>query len=119
MINGFEDFTDEVSQEEIKAATFLVSHLKKKIGRKKAVTNARITQFLDANGFGKLNSARVRKIINYIRVNNLVKNLIANSRGYFIAAELYEVVDFLESLKRRENSIKKVRSSYDTDIRLF
>ncbi len=119
MIPGFEDFTYEINQDELKAIGFLIPHLKAKKGKKNAVKNARIRQFLKANGHGNFTDVRVRKIINYIRVSRLVKNLVANSKGYFVTSDPAELLRFLNSLQRRENEIKKVRCSYDTDLALF
>lgn len=106
MIKGFDQETQPLNDYEMGVLLpLLVRGLRTKIGRENAVTNKHIVNTL--KGSYKLNDARVRKIINHIRTNDLIPGLIATSEGYFIAqseAELYE-----ESLKGREDAIRAVR----------
>lgn len=93
MIKGFDQETQPLNDYEMGVLLpLLVRGLRTKIGRENAVTNKHIVSSL--KGSYKLNDARVRKIINHIRTNDLIPGLIANSDGYFIAqseAELFEV----------------------------
>src|SRR5574344_1968388 len=87
----------------------LISGLKTKQGRRSAVTNKHIVAALKP-GY-KISEARVRKIINHIRTNDLIPGLIATSDGYFIAETEEELVGYEESLKGREDAIREVRIS--------
>ena len=60
----------------------------------------------------KVSEARIRKLIHYIRVNRLVKNIIATSKGYYIATTEEEIKSFVESLQQRINSIEEVKNSF-------
>lgn len=87
----------------------LISGLKTKQGRRSAVTNKHIVAALKP-GY-KISEARVRKMINHIRTNDLIPGLIATSDGYFIAETEEELVGYEESLKGREDAIREVRIS--------
>lgn len=60
----------------------------------------------------KMDGPRVRKIINHIRTKRLVKNLIANSKGYYVAMSDKEVQNYVKSLNERINAITVIRDSY-------
>jgi len=112
MITGFEEFTEPLSEKE--QTVFLppiLEGLRAKIGREKAVTNKAIMRGLLINRGIKISEARVRKIINHIRCNDLVPCLVATSEGYYIAETEQELLDYEESLEGRENAIHEVRMS--------
>lgn len=60
-----------------------------------------------------ITDARIRKIINYIRVNKLIVNLLATSKGYFISNDFEEINKYKESLIARANSILNLAKSYE------
>lgn len=103
MINGFEKQTEELSQEELKLVSGFVAGLKTKIGKENAITNKAIREAYESKGI-KVPDARVRKIINHIRMSGLVQNLCASSCGYYVAANLEELNDYIEGLESRVNS---------------
>lgn len=110
MIKGFDRETQPLTEYEIGVLLpLLVKGLQTKLGRESAVTNKHIVNAL--KGTCKLNEARVRKIINHIRTNDLVPGLIATSEGYFIATTEAELLEYEESLKGREDAIREVRLS--------
>ena len=112
MITGFEELTEPLTEKE--ETVFLppiVQGLRAKIGREMAVTNKSIIQGLRVNRGIKISEARVRKIINHIRCNDLVPCLIATSEGYYIAQTEQELLDYEESLEGREDAIREVRMS--------
>ena len=128
MINGFEEQTEPLTEKE--ESIFLppiVRGLRSKIGREMAVTNKAIVTGLKANLGIKISEARVRKIINHIRCNDLVPCLVATSEGYYIAANEQELLDYEGSLEGREDAIRKVRLSihrqrinkYHSELTLF
>jgi hypothetical protein len=63
-----------------------------------------------------LDEARVRKIINHIRTNGLVRWLIATNKGYYIAETREEVEQYIESLRGREDAIRVVREAMENQL---
>lgn len=95
----------------------LISGLKTKQGRRSAVTNKYIVSRL--KGSFKISAARVRKIINHIRTNDLIPGLIATSKGYFIAETEEELRGYEKSLLGRELAIRQVRESIARQRRIL
>lgn len=110
MINGFEQQTHELTEDELNILPNIVRGLKTKIGKENAVTNSQVCQAFKANG-KKLTTPRFRKIINHIRIHGLIFNLVATSKGYYIATSQSECERFIESLDQRINAITKVRDA--------
>lgn len=118
MIKGFDRETQPLTEYELGVLLpLLIEGLQTKLGRENAVTNKHIVNAL--KGAYKLNEARVRKIINHIRTNDLVPGLIATSEGYFIATTETELLEYEESLKGREDAIREVRLSIARQRRIL
>lgn len=111
MIKNFEFETQPLTDYEVnKLLPIMIQGLSTKTGKHLSVTNTHIVNSLKKLGY-KIDSARVRKIINHIRVKGLVKGLIATSDGYYIATTEKELAEYEESLKGREDAIRAVRLS--------
>ena len=109
MIKNFDNETAPLTDYEEKTILPLVLRgLKTKIGKTNAVTNRTIVQRLNIAGY-TITEPRIRKIINYIRMSDLLPGLIATSGGYFLATSEAELMDYEESLLGREDAIKQVR----------
>lgn len=109
MIKGFNSETAPLTeQEEKEILPIVLQGLKKKIGKANAVTNRTIVQRLNIAGH-QTSEPRIRKIINHIRMTDLLPGLIATSGGYFIATSEAELLDYEQSLLGREDAIKQVR----------
>lgn len=118
MIKGFDNETAPLTGYETWVLLpRLISGLKTKQGRRSAVTNKYIVSRL--KGSFKISEARVRKIINHIRTNDLIPGLIATSDGYFIAEAESELLEYEESLKGREDAIREVRQSIARQRRIL
>lgn len=118
MIKGFDNETAPLTEYETGVLLpQLISGLKTKQGRRSAVTNKYIVSRL--KGSFKISEARVRKIINHIRTNDLIPGLIATSDGYFIAEAESELLEYEESLKGREDAIREVRQSIARQRRIL
>lgn len=112
MIEGFEEITESITPyERDMVIPALVNGLKKRVGARYAIRNKTICQALAARGFEKISEARIRKCINYIRINGLVPHLIANSHGYYVATSITEVDKYAESLKERATAILAMRKA--------
>jgi len=112
MINGFEDETKPLTEEEEKLVPLFVDGLKGKIGKENAITNAEIKRRLAAKGIEVGDPARVRKIINHIRIRGLVKNIIASSVGYWVENDPEAIAAYKASLLQRATSILAIWKTY-------
>lgn len=112
MIEGFPDETKKLNDFEKKVVRVMVPKLKMNVGEIKAVTNREITRSLEGMGY-KVSPARLRKIMHHIRVNKLVTNLIATSKGYYRATKKKEVEDYAKSLQQRIDSIAALKNSFN------
>ncbi len=112
MVIGFEEYTASLSEGEVVIAEWLATQLHKYVGKKKAVSNYHVRRWILFEKFGNLTPARVRKLINHIRINCLVKNLIAGNTGYYVAETQEEVETYIQSLRQRASSIMHVAQSF-------
>lgn len=118
MIKGFDKETCPLTDYELGVLLpVFVRGLIPRKGRGKAVKNSDIVRALRQSY--KISDARVRKIINHIRTNDLIPGLIATSEGYFIAETEAELLEYEESLKGRENAICEVRRSIARQRRML
>ena len=120
MIKEFEGITFSLTEEEIKDAQILANAFRTmKKGKEHALTSTEITKRLSTIQV-KAEGIRLRKLINYIRNNDLVSGLCSTSSGYFMAATQKEFYDTLKSLKDRihnqtftyENLFRQYKKEY-------
>ena len=116
MLHGFENETRPLNgYEKNTLLPIIVRGLSNRTGAANAVSNGHICISLRNKGY-KVTEVRIRKIINHIRTHSLVTCLIASGKGYYRAESRQEVVDYIESLKGRENAIKAVRMALEKQI---
>lgn len=109
MIKGFNSETAPLTEyEENVLLPLVLRGLKTKIGKENAVTNRTIVQRLNIAGY-TVTEPWIRKLINHIRMTDLLPGLIATSGGYFLATSEAELLDYEQSLVGREDAIKQVR----------
>jgi hypothetical protein len=117
MINGFEEQTEELSEYELKELLpILLKYLPRKLGKANAITGAAIRKGIEVNRGHVISGARLRKLINHIRKNDLIPCLIASSKGYYVATDNTDVSRFIESLNQRETAIRNVRLSMQRQL---
>lgn len=104
MIEGFEDITQDITKQELKLVPVFVKGFSGKIGRHCAVTSTYIIKHFKKQGI-KITGSRVRKIINYIRMHDLVKRLVATSRGYYVENDPVKYKKYITSLEQRSYAI--------------
>lgn len=138
MIKNFEQYTHEMTSEE-KDIIFprLIRILSICIGKEKAISNKEITEQINninpiycariEDGIDKVrqiktSGPRIRHMIHIIRITDTIPYLVATSKGYHISNDMEEVLDYIESLEDRVESIYKVlaalkrqRKNYDID----
>lgn len=112
MINGFEEETKPLTEEEEKLVPLFVKGLSGKIGKANAITNAQIKSTLEAKGIKVGDPARIRKIINHIRIRGLVKNVIASAGGYWVENDPEEIAKYKASLLQRATAILAIWKTY-------
>lgn len=83
----------------------IVKCLSKHVGKEKAITNSHMCEALIDNGYD-IKEVRMRKIIHYIRDNWLIGCLIASNRGYHVTKDRQEMLDYIDSLRRRVEAIE-------------
>jgi DNA-directed RNA polymerase specialized sigma54-like protein len=119
MIKNFEKFTVELNQVERRLIPMMVDRFQNKRGIKNIVTADAMIDGINQMYGVKLKDTRIRKIIQYIRVNNLVPGLIATSRGYYTAESIGEIMEWIESLKARETAIRQIREVAEHHVHLM
>jgi hypothetical protein len=116
MIQGFNQQTEPLTDYERDTLLPVICRgLANKFGEKKAITSTTITRAMKGAGY-QLTEARLRKIINHIRINGMIRWLIATSKGYYIATSVDEMRQYIESLRGRENAIRAVRESMEKQL---
>ena len=113
MLKGFEKLTDELTDDELKKVPRIVSVLSKRIGKDNAVTSQIICDKMELIG------VRLRKIIHFIRVNNLVSGLCSNSKGYYVAKNIKELEDNNVSLQQRISSQIEILNALEKQTIMF
>lgn len=110
MIKGFEDETAPLSDYEQSLVPLFIQGFASKVGKKNAITNKEICKKMKSVGHD-INDTRVRKIINYIRNNNLVSVLLASSKGYWVSKDKKEIKDWIDSMEGRISSMAVVKNA--------
>jgi hypothetical protein len=109
MIPTFEEQTAPLTDYELNVLLpLMIQGFKTKIGVDKCVTNPEICKALKAKGF-KISEPRVRKLVFYIRFNNLVPKLIASSKGYWIATNKEEIQSWLSSVNAKIDALEETK----------
>lgn len=116
MLDGFEKETKPLTDYESDVLLPVMQKcLSRHIGEDKAVKNCQICEALEKKGYS-VNEARIRKLINHIRINGLVDCLVATSKGYFVAESTSEMRSHISSLIGREGAIRAVRLALEKQL---
>jgi hypothetical protein len=106
MIYGFKVQTEPLTDYEKNILLpAIVKGLQTKVGKENAVTNSEMIKGLKKFGYEKLSEPRIRKIINFIRIQGLIINLIASSKGYWIEQDIEERRKYVQGVKQRAESM--------------
>ena len=116
MIRFFEQQTAPLSEYEKEVLLpLMVKGLSHKVGKDNAVTNDIICEKLTDKGF-QIGPARVRKLINHIRVNSLISCLMATNYGYYITKDENEMREYIKSLEGRIAAIQAVKDIMECQL---
>jgi hypothetical protein len=118
MITGFDE-TMELTDDEMRLVPIIVKRFNDKKGKEHIVTNEQIRKGLKFNLDIDITEPRIRKIIQYIRVKNLLIGLIATSKGYFLATDSAEVEAWLLTMEQRKRAIEETIRSGMLDLDLM
>lgn len=116
MLTNFEPITVEVNDEEKEMAQVIIDRFLQRPGIENAATNQDIAAGL-SKVFGVTpGAARVRKLIQWIRVNNLLPGLIATSKGYYFTDSIPDIERWIQSMEERERSMAESRKVAQTHV---
>jgi hypothetical protein len=116
MINGFDEYTFELTNEEKFVVETIVKRFNNLKGKRNIATGEQIRNGIRNHLKIDFSESRIRKMIQYIRLNNLVLGLVATSRGYYVAETIDEIQQWVDSLKSRENAIREIREKAERQI---
>jgi len=106
MIPGFEDFTQNVKDDEIEIINLIAKGLNARVGKHKAITNANMRSQLFNNCDINVPDAKMRRYIQYIRAYNLVPMLCGSKKGYWVAESVEEFIKYREGFASRLRSMQ-------------
>jgi len=115
-LQGWEE--NEYMDVELSKDEILIAHELSKffmlyfVGPDNCRTNKQIQKYYNAKGY-KLNDIRVRRIIRYIRLNNMVPFLVASAKGYYRTTDQQDILRFLESCRQRERAQQEMRQAIE------
>lgn len=116
MLNGFDKQTEPLTDYERNILLpVIATGLSLRVGARRAVRNKEIVNAMQRAGYD-LNDARLRKVINHIRINDIVKCLVDTSKGYYIATDAATMMEYINTLKGREGAIHAVRISMERQM---
>lgn len=85
----------------------LVSILKNRKGKEKAITNKNLKKMLFSMRYNTT-MPRIRLMINHIRRSGKIKNLLATSNGYYCSEDIQEIRNYINSLRNRASEVNSV-----------
>lgn len=100
MIKGFETYTHDLTDMELRILPGFIRSLKERTGANKSVTAKQIIDSYKQRSV-KLTGARVRKIIHHIRMTETDFVVMASSKGYWVTTDPKEIEQQIESLTHR------------------
>ena len=112
----FEPETTKLTEYELKVVPIVVNILKSRLGRENAITNNNLVNRMSKLGFSSMTPERMRKLINHIRLYDLLDCLVASSKGYYISNDEKEISDYIGSLRGREEAIRAVRLALEAQL---
>ena len=111
MIRGFEDYTKDLTKDELDLLPKFVNGFNQRVGKKNAITNAEIRRRFMSVLEIKLSDTRIRKIVNHIRKYNLCSVLLASSKGYWVSRDKQEIQNWIDSMQSRIDAMSVVKNS--------
>lgn len=118
MIKGFETETKPLTEDEAKTLPWLITGFNNHKGEDNAITASNIISSMRLTGterdmktLMKFNGARLRKLVNHIRREGLIKELVSTSKGYWVETDREKIKDCITSMHQRATAIQAVSSA--------
>ena len=115
-MKNFEDITFKLTSDELEIVPLIVERFRNKPGISNIITNAAICRRLKARRNIETNEPRVRKIVQYIRLKNILPGLIATSKGYYLTSNPIDLVDWLQSMNERRDALNATIAAGERDL---
>lgn len=115
MITGFEEITEPLTESEMELVPIIAKGLRARVGKANAISASAIEAKMAEHGY-KVPGARLRKIINHIRVHGVVPLLLASSAGYYVCDDDKEAFEYLQSLYDRERAMTAMRRAIQAQL---
>lgn len=101
MLTGFELETAPLNKYERETLLpRMIEGLSRCVGFENRRTNSKIQARLKFEGYS-VSSARIRKMINHIRIHGLVERLAASNAGYWVELDDKRLAEYIQSRKDR------------------
>jgi len=118
MITTFENETKPLTDwERMTLLPAMVKELSQHRSRRNAVKSERLAILMEEATGKRPNGARIRKVVNNIRINGYLPCLAATSEGYYIAVNVNEIADCVTSLRQRARQIDQVANALNQQMR--
>ena len=122
-LKGYELITQDLTEfEKNTIVPLLVRGLSRPeyLGKSNAIKNksicAKVNSNINIKFKYKLTDVKCRKIIQYIRLHNLIIGLCSCQQGYYVASNRIELEECVKSLTQRLNIQKKVRDGLANNL---
>ena len=115
-MKNFEKITQPLNNDEKRVVNMFINHFKQRKGKNHVITNKTIQKALKTKHDLNISGARIRKVVNYIRIRRLIPGLVASSSGYYVADNAEDFANWLDSLKEREEAIRAIRKAGEKDL---
>lgn len=119
MLTNFEHLTQELNEDEHRMVDVIIARFKKLPGKQHVVTNTQIMQKLNEAYNLNLKEPRIRKLIQFIRMNNLLPGLVGTSQGYFYTNDVEEIQKWVDSMQERIRVMEHSRQIAQNHIRVL
>lgn len=107
MIKGFDNETAPLTDYERKTILPIIAGWLRHTNKERPVINKTATKWLKDRKY-LISEPRFRKVVSAIRLEGIVENVIATSKGYYVTDDPAEVADYVSSLRERASAINAV-----------
>ncbi len=109
-IKNVNNVTNEIKRDIV---PLVIKKLKTAKGRLRFISAPEIKNHLNKHYGLKIGHGTLRSVLHYIRINGIVKCLIATSQGYYITNNTLEMQAYLKSLRKRMRQIGALAIALD------
>lgn len=113
MVKGFEKETAPLTEQEKELAKYIAKGMVNRVGKEKALSNPELQKILKDRLSIEVSDSRIRKIFNYLRRSGNLPLLCSSSKGYYLARNLEELAETIESLENRINAMKATKEELE------